>query len=777
MRDSLCLGLLIFGWFATATAEEAAHHQGRVIYERLCVECHGETGEGNSDNAVDALYGNRSVTSLAKRIERTMPEDDEDLCVGEDAELVAAYIYDAFYSEEAQARIAPPKRDLTRLTVPQFYNSVADVVEKFVWKGGARAPETRGLKMRVKGIHADSEDSNKFSGVKHSTEGVLEKLTFDLREQVKDEPFNQKSEISAKIEGSLVIDESGEYEFAVDSGNGFRLWVNETDKEMPPLVDGWVVSGKEIRREKSSIRLLGGRTYPLRLHLVVSQNEDLSSIEVLWKKPGGIFQPIPAEALTPEWRPPSMVVRTTFPPDDASYGYERGSSISRTWIEAVTQSSVETADFVVRHLERMANLKDEDDQETRLAKLSEFAEQFVAAAFRRPLSESEKRLVEGRLSGPDGTEEGLKRTIIYAITSPIFLYPDLPQNDSPDSYQVASRLALVLWDSVPDDRLRDLASKGKLLSQDVVREEATRMLDSPKAKAKTRGFFHQWLELDRTGHLAKDAEKFPEFTAEVVSDLKTSLELFLDDVIWSERSDYRELLLADYLYLNSTLAPLYGEQVDGDHFQKISIDKELRSGVVTHPYLLAMLAYHNNTSPIHRGVFLTRNIVGRSLKPPPDAIEFADSDFDPALTMREKVADMTKATSCMACHSTINPLGFSLENFDAIGRFRTMDKNKPINARSGFTGDEGEAFELKGARDVANFAVGSENAQRGFVRQLFNFTVKQSSGSYGSGTDNRLFKSFVEQQFNIQKLLVEIASTAALEGTQSDPGAKSTASK
>ena len=97
------------------------------------------------------------------------------------------------------------------------------------------------------------------------------------------------------------------------------------------------------------------------------------------------------------------------------------------------------------------------------------------------------------------------------------------------------------------------------------------------------------------------------------------------------------------------------------------------------PFLMSALAYHKNTSPIHRGVFITRNIVGRALKPPPAAIEFMDDRFDPSLTMREKVTELTRPAACMGCHSTINPLGFSLEHYDAVGRWRTVDEGVTID--------------------------------------------------------------------------------------------------
>jgi len=194
--------------------------------------------------------------------------------------------------------------------------------------------------------------------------------------------------------------------------------------------------------------------------------------------------------------------------------------------------------------------------------------------------------------------------------------------------------------------------------------------------------------------------------------------------------------------------------------------------VITHPYLLAEFSYQKSSSPIHRGVFLTRNIVGRALKPPPMAQVFKDSEFAPTLTMREKVAELTRPQACQTCHSVINPLGFSLEHYDAVGRFQTLQGNRPINSASEYTTDEGQTVRLAGARDVGEFAAASEQAQNGFIEQLFHQVVKQPMLAYGADIMDRLRQSFVASEFSMQKLLVDIATASALHGVEKPAGAQ-----
>jgi len=287
------------------------------------------------------------------------------------------------------------------------------------------------------------------------------------------------------------------------------------------------------------------------------------------------------------------------------------------------------------------------------------------------------------------------------------------------------------------------------------------MVADARTRAKLHGFFHHWLDLEHAENTSKDPKAFPGFDQAVLADLRESLLRFVDDVVWSEVSDYRELLQADYLLLNERLGKFYGKPVQGGEFQKVSFDPRQRAGVVTHPYLLASLSYARQTSPIHRGVFLTRNIVGMSLKPPQVAVSFDESRFDPGLSMREKITELTKGGACMSCHSVINPLGFSLENFDAIGRWRTRDNNKPVNPVSDFSDELGNTVHLSGPRDIVNHVADNPAGHRAFIRHLFHHLVKQQVPAYGPKVLDELQRKFAAEGCGIRQLVEEIALVAA----------------
>ena len=468
----------------------------------------------------------------------------------------------------------------------------------------------------------------------------------------------------------------------------------------------------------------------------------------------------------------------------------------------------------------------------RQERLQDFVVEFARVAFRRPLADEQvEQLRELPFAGAPSPEMAVRRAIVWILCSPEFLYADLTPPDQPPSpHAVANRLAFALWDSIPDAELMAAAEAGALGSREQVEAQTRRMLNDPRARHKLHGFFEHWLELEDRD-LAKDQQLFPQFDDRVIADLRRSLQLFLDEAVWSDASDYRQLLLAEELWLSPRLLEWYGEpdhkvtsrqessrrivtrqlpaelvqgqSPDGDDpsdddlpddglsnenpsdddlpddglsddgltpgdvgFARFEFASGQRAGVLTHPYMLSALAYHNNTSPIHRGVFLTRHVLGRALRPPPVAISFEENKLPAEFTMREKVTHLTQDSNCMACHAVINPLGFALENYDALGRWRDTENGRPVDSTSFYDTQEGETVKLASARDVAELAVSSEAAHRTFVIQLFQHLTKQNPGAYGPEVIEWLREAFATDQFHIQNLMVRVAVLSALHGSR-----------
>jgi hypothetical protein len=734
----------------------AAAPNGRDVYRHECARCHGKSGEGVKNKYKDALYGDWSIDKLTRYIQKNMPDDDPGTLSGPESEAVSRYVHDTFYSREARARNKPPRVELVRLTNRQYVNTVADLLKSF-GDTDAALGEERGLRANYEPRRAmrDRKSINRVD--RHVNFNFGTGTPFD--DQSTNAP-PKTNEFSLNWRGSVLVDESGDYEFILKTPNGARLWVNNDDKA---IIDASVASG-DMSEHKATVRLIGGRAYPIRLECFKAPKDKITSVALHWKPPHSAEQLIPARNFSPVRVSPTLVLATPFPPDDSSVGYERGVLVSKAWDEAATHAAIEVANHVVKNIDRLSRSKGSDTN--RPAKVEAFCANFVSAAFRRPLTPEENRLYVSSHFATAKPDDAVKRVVLLALKSPRFLYLGL-NNSHPDDYEVAARLSFGLWDSMPDAQLMKLAGQGALHTREQATEQAKRMLTDARARSKMLYFLQHWVQMNHVEDLSKDQTLFPGFTPEIIADLRTSLNLFLEDVVWSPASDYRQLLLADYVFLNDRLAQFYGMNTNAeDDFVKVSFDPKQRSGVITHPYLLSAFAYPKSTSPIHRGVFLTRNIVGRTLKPPPMAVAFKDSDFAPNLTMREKISELTRPQACQGCHSVINPLGFSLEHFDAVGKFRTRENGKPIDAVSEYITDDGVSVKLTGAHDVAEFAVNSEHAQNGFVEQLFHSVVKQPMLAYGADVPDRLRKSFVASGFNMQKLLTDIVVTSALHGTK-----------
>ena len=744
------LGLAAVLLLTKSTGLSKPELSGEQIYSRLCAKCHGDQGEGVANEHDEPLVGDWSIEKLTRVITRTMPDDDPKKCIGDEAERVARYIFDAFYSPDAQSRNKPPRIELARLTNRQYLHSVADLIGSFT--GQSEFGQAGGLK-------AGYYNSRNHSRNKHSIERTDATVDFQYGggTPAPDNKEYKAEEFSMRWSGSVFAEETGDHEFIVTSENGVRLWVNNMDLK---LIEGWVSSG-ELRELNGTIRLIGGRAYPLRLDFFKYKSRS-ASVKLEWHPPHRARQVIPARSLSPASTRSTFVMRQPFPPDDSSAGYERGSAVSKQWDEAATFAAIEAANWVAEHLDPLAGTSATDKD--RLAKTRAFSHQFAKRAFRRPLDAEQQRFfIDSRFAGRKPLTDSVKEVVLLTLKSPRFLYPDLGQADD---YSVATRLALGLWDSMPDDELLHAATAGRLNTPDEVRQQALRMLHDPRSRAKLRDTFHHWLGIDHAEEIVKDTEQYPNYDKSLEADLRTSLNIFLDNIVWrTAGADFRKLLNSRHLPFNERLARFYGAQRVKHHgeFGPSFFDHE-RAGLLTHPYLLALYSYHNATSPIHRGVFITRHVLGRSLKPPPEAVVFKDEAFAPDMTMREKVTQLTKADACMTCHGIINPLGFALEQFDGIGRLRETEKGRPINTVSDYLSADGSTVRLTSAGDLARHATESPSAQNGFIEMLFNQVAKQPVRAYGSGVLNRLRGDFAASGFNVQFLLAETAVINALNG-------------
>jgi mono/diheme cytochrome c family protein len=307
----LCLTWAILSWLGIVlnplTAVAADTRTGEQIYRQRCAKCHGPSGEGTEDNYPDRLAGNKSVAQLARFIAKKMPKDSPQKCDNEEAQKVAAYIYDKFYSNAAQERNKPPRIELARLTVRQYRNAVADLIGTFrsvASTPAATPPDKKEATKKVRleddqhGLRGEYFKSFGFRPKNRVLERIDPTVQFNFGEGAPDAKNFEPDRFSIRWEGALLAPETGRYEFIVRTEHAARLWLNDTKT---PLIDAWVKSGASGDSEHSpSIFLIGGRNYPVRLEFAKGKQGEKDGKKDEAKPP-----PVKA-AIALEWKLPQQ---------------------------------------------------------------------------------------------------------------------------------------------------------------------------------------------------------------------------------------------------------------------------------------------------------------------------------------------------------------------------------------------------------------------------------------------------------------------------------------
>jgi len=249
-------------------------------------------------------------------------------------------------------------------------------------------------------------------------------------------------------------------------------------------------------------------------------------------------------------------------------------------------------------------------------------------------------------------------------------------------HDLASRLSFFLWSSIPDDELLRLADQGKLHESAVLRAQVRRMLGDPRSQALISNSAGQWLQLRNLATLKPDPETFPQFDESLRYSLRQQTELFFESVLREDRS-VLDLLQADYTFLNQRLAEHYGiPNIYGSHLRKVTLTDPNRAGLLGQGSILAVTSYPNRTSVVQRGKWILENLLGAPPPPPPmDVPELKPHSSDgKLLTMRQQLEQHRASPKCSGCHARMDPIGFALENYDAIGRWRDKDGDSLIDA-------------------------------------------------------------------------------------------------
>lgn len=480
----------------------------------------------------------------------------------------------------------------------------------------------------------------------------------------------------------------------------------------------------------------------------------------------GIFGPVAAAAANP-------------PADSTLHGFDNiGAtelSLPATAVEAYETSARAVAEAVIDDaptLDQLLPCTPMGIDDT--ACFQAFVTDVGRLAWRRPLDAHETdllvKLAEAAATEYQSFEAGLGYAIMGLLQSPYFIYsvevgePD-PQNPpyrKLTGYELASRMSFFLLDTTPDAALLDQVEAGALATPEGVRAVAADMIAAPQARAALASFFSELYRLRDLATLQKDTVLYPKFTDTLPAAMKQEALELVNDIIWVRNADARELFTADYAFVNAELAGLYGVAAPPSGFKKTTLPAEQkRSGILGSAAFLSRFSHPGITSPTRRGLFVQAALLCHEIPPPPVGVDTTFPADDPSQpkTMKQKLQNHMKDPNCSSCHVQMDPIGFALENFDAIGGYRVADKGLPIDP----TGTVEGLGSFASPADIGAILSEDPRGTACIIRNIYRNSMGhlETKGEVPALRD--LEEAFEASGYRVQSLLVELVASPAFQ--------------
>ena len=394
-------------------------------------------------------------------------------------------------------------------------------------------------------------------------------------------------------------------------------------------------------------------------------------------------------------------------------------------------------------------------------------------AYRRPVTEADLRkplALYRETRAEEGFDAGIEMALGAILVNPQFLFrieADPPGVAPGTAYripdlQLASRLSFFLWSSIPDDELLEIAERGELSDPSELERQVRRMLADPRSQSLVGNFAGQWLHLRNLESITPDLRLFPDFDDNLRQAFRRETELLFESVVREDRS-VLDLLKSDHIYLNERLARHYGiPNVYGDRFRRVPVgDDGVRGGLLRHGSILTVTSYATRTSPVIRGKWVLENILGTPPPPPPANVPtLKDNTVSSALSVRERLAEHRRDFACAGCHKLMDPVGFALENFDAVGRWRDSEEGRPVDATGGLP--DGSQFEgvdglEKGLLKRPDLFVGT------LAEKLLTFALGRGVESFDATAIRKIVRDARDQDDRFSSLIVGIATSTPFQ--------------
>ncbi|MFL5343838.1 MAG: DUF1592 domain-containing protein [Hyalangium sp.] len=406
--------------------------------------------------------------------------------------------------------------------------------------------------------------------------------------------------------------------------------------------------------------------------------------------------------------------------------------------------------------------------------LHDFLSQFGHRAWRRPLSEQELaswiHVGTAAATAYGDFYKGVEFAVAGLLQSPSFLYmvevgqpdPEHPGRRKLTGLELATRLSFFLTGTTPSDELLAAAERGGLDTQEGVRAQALQLVSRPEAREALTRFFDEYLRLRELPTLSKDSTLFPFFTPELASGMREETQRFLADLVWDRNTDFREAFDSDSTFVNKDLATLYGlSGAPATGFARLKLPPESgRGGLLGQASLLTLLSHQTTTSPTVRGRFVRERLLCQPIPaPPPDVIPNLPEpqSGDQPQTMRQRLAEHQKNPACSGCHTRMDPIGFGLENFDPVGRFRDSDHGAPIDSVTQL--DALGTFQ--NPRQLGQLLRRSDRTVPCLVRNVFRMATGHVEVEGETEPLSELAATFSRSGYHLRDLLVEITASDA----------------
>jgi hypothetical protein len=417
---------------------------------------------------------------------------------------------------------------------------------------------------------------------------------------------------------------------------------------------------------------------------------------------------------------------------EAGFAANNSAPLKELQIEKYQQVAADLAEKAVANLANLVKCTGMDDA----ACAEGFIRNFGKRAYRRPLTDAEvtryKALFEtGKTGGNLGS--GIELVLTAMLQSPNFLYRiELgdPATASKDGvaltpYEVGTRLSYFLTNSTPDDGLLAAADAGKLKTPEGIAAEAQRLIASPKAQSTLSSFFEQWLQIDDLLTVEKDMKAYPIFTPDVRAAMHDEVLELVDQVARQGDGKLETLLTSNSSYFRGPLYPIYGlgmaSNAGGSILKKIDLPAAERSGLFTTAAVLSKHGHADQSSPVGRGNLLSDRLLCLVVPDPPPGVDNNVPAADPNVSTRVRFEQHRKDPSCAACHALMDPLGVTFENYDGIGRFRTMDGGKAVDSSSELKGTKGSDGPVKNAVELLHKLATAAEVKECFTKQMFRY--------------------------------------------------------